>query len=388
MGKEYKSQTLYKKSSQGKIEQWSIEVLTFPNHTKRGQYSVSWFVKQIYGEVGGKRQKKVYFVHEGKNIGKENETTSYTQALKEAKAKFNQKLKQGYVKSLKDAQAGITDKIIEGGILPMLSGKYSKSMKLSFPVFVQPKLDGERCIAIKKNGKFTLWSRSRKQIHSCPHIIEQLNSMNLVGKIFLDGELYKHGLDEVELEKLMGSVRKKTPSKESAQVEFHIYDCGWLNTKLEYDLTHRIQTIQSLPDYFEHIHVVETVRRFSHHEINFEHDYYVKEGYEGVIVRNPYSLYQQNKRSNDSLKFKKFKESDFKIVGVVPGKDKTVIFKCETKTGFVFGATMKGDKDSNQKYLKKKSLWHGKLLNVKYQRLTGANKVPLFPVGIKIRNDL
>lgn len=367
---------LYKKNTQGKIEIWKV-------------YVVDNFIEVVYGENGSaKFQRKITKITKGKNLGRANATTVREQAEAEAQAKWEKKLKAGYVKSLKDAEAGKTDKIIKGGILPMLAEKYSPKAKLDFPVLVQPKLDGERCVAIRERGIVTLWTRSRKPITSCPHIIEQLNQVMLYkgicgDKAILDGEIYVHDLDEKAFENLMSAVRKKEPSEESKRVEFHVYDIADNHFTFE----ERTEMLSHFPDYFSHVKFVETKSCVNHKEIQLAHKYYTSEGYEGLMVRDPSSLYQF-KRTKGLLKFKSFVDSEFDIVGVEAGKDKTVVFKCKTPNGFVFGVTMHGNKDDNQKYLTKHSLWKGKKLTISYVRLTGKNRTPFHINKVKIRNDL
>jgi ATP-dependent DNA ligase len=375
--KEVNFPILYKLNTQGKIEQWHIKVL----RAGLGTYSIF----QTYGEYRGKQIEKYFNVNEGKNIGKKNETTVELQAMLEAEAKFNKKLKSGYVRSLKDAKTGKTDKIIKGGILPMLAEKYSPKAKLNFPMMVQPKLDGERCVAIRKEMKVTLWTRSRKPITSCPHIIEQVEEIlySVKGDIILDGELYVHDLDEKAFENLMSAVRKKEPTPESSRVELHVYDIA----DNHYTFEERNEMLSKLPDWYSHIKFVETAGAINHKEIELAHKYYTSEGYEGLMVRDPESLYQF-KRTKGLMKFKSFVDSEFDIVGVEAGKDKTVVFKCKTVNGFVFGVTMHGNKDDNQIYLTKHSLWKGKKLTISYVRLTGKNRTPFHINKVKIRNDL
>ena len=147
--------TLYKKSSQGKIEQWEVSV----SKKMDGRCHVN----STYGEVDGKMQTTFDTILEGKNIGKKNETSVYEQACNEATAKWEKKKKKGYVESIEAAQAGELDDLIEGGIEPMLAQTYEKHAdKIVFPCLAQPKLDGIRCVAIKKGQNVTLWSRTRK----------------------------------------------------------------------------------------------------------------------------------------------------------------------------------------------------------------------------------
>lgn len=72
---------LYKKTSTGKIQQWTISV--FEN-----------VIRTEYGQVGGKLQVATDEVEYGKNIGRSNETTPHEQAKTEAKSAWEKKLKR------------------------------------------------------------------------------------------------------------------------------------------------------------------------------------------------------------------------------------------------------------------------------------------------------
>src|SRR5271168_1368993 len=141
---------LYKKTSTGAIQFWKIQV--------EGNE-----ITTLYGQVDtDSPQCTVDVIKEGKNAGQSNETSAAQQAEREAKAKWTKQLKKGYVKTQAEAEAGTTDEIIEGGILPMLAHKFKEQChKIKYPCLGQPKLDGIRCIAIKKDDDVTLWSRTR-----------------------------------------------------------------------------------------------------------------------------------------------------------------------------------------------------------------------------------
>lgn len=368
---------LYKKNTQGKIEQWKIWVGKVYG---RPHYDIV----TEFGELNGKQQIKTVLVREGKNIGKKNETSVALQAMLDAESKHKGMLKKGYVKSLKDAKAGKTDSIIKGGIVPMAAHKWQDhSHKINYPVYVQPKLDGERCVAIYEDGEVTLWTRSRKQIHSCPLIVHQLETTlrGRTGRMVLDGELYKHGLPKKELEALMGAVRKQKPSDLSRQVEYHIYDCV-----IDEPFRTRLVELSEIPDYHPRVQFVATLKCSSELSVDKFYKIYLEKGYEGVMVRDPESSYQ-NKRTKALLKYKPRDDAEFEITDVLPGDDSTVVFKCVTKEGNTFKATKAGDKVENQKYLKNKKSYIGKMLTVQYQGFSGKNNVPLFPTAIRIRNE-
>jgi predicted DNA-binding WGR domain protein len=140
--------TLYKKTSTGAIQFWTIEA--------KGNEIIT-----TYGQVGTESpQTTIDIVKEGKNAGQSNATSANEQAEREAKSSWTKKLKKGYVDSIAAAEAGERDAIIEGGIDPMLAHKYSTNgvltkdaKKIKFPALGQPKMDGIRCIATKINWR-------------------------------------------------------------------------------------------------------------------------------------------------------------------------------------------------------------------------------------------
>jgi len=88
----------------------------------------------------------------------------------------------------------------------MLAFELKQYEKLLFtvPTFVQPKLDGVRCIL--NAGELT--TRAGKPIVSCPHLAKEY--------YLLDGELYNHELKE-DFNKIISLVRKTKPTKEDIE---------------------------------------------------------------------------------------------------------------------------------------------------------------------------
>ena len=111
-------------------------------------------------------------------------------------------------------------------IQPMLAYKVSnKEVDWSEKVFMQPKLDGVRCV-ISKDGAY---SRTGKEWLNIHHITANLEPFfEKYPDVILDGELYNHELKD-DFEKIISLVRKTKP-KESDRVEsagyvqFHCYD--------------------------------------------------------------------------------------------------------------------------------------------------------------------
>lgn len=368
---------LYKKTSTGAIQYWTIVVLPDDND------SVGYQIITRYGQVNGKEQNTFDSIFEGKNAGKINETTPEEQAVSEAQSKWEKQKKKGYVESIESAQADEIDKLIEGGIVPMLAHSYDKYCeKITYPAFVQPKLDGIRCIAIVKNGKCTLWSRTRKPITSMPHIVAALESISPDLDMVLDGELYNHSF-KTNFEHIVSLVRQEEPDPRHTDVEYHIYDII-----VEKPFSGRAAMIRHMPKRPGLIRV-DTVEVQDEAETMNMFERWRKEGYEGAMIRNANSMYE-NKRSYGLQKIKEFDDAEFQITGIEEGRGKLVghvgAFICRDKDGKEFFAKMSGSTERLKAFFDNPNLWLGKMLTVKYQGLSGKNGVPRFPIGISIRD--
>ena len=133
----------------------------------------------------------------------------------------------------------------ETKIKAMLAHKYNED-KADYPAFIQPKLDGVRCL-FSTSGAF---SRAGNQFMNVMHIEKALEPFFAKNpNAVLDGELYNHGLKD-DFEKIISLVRKKKPTlddiEEAAElVQFHVYDIasmtiGNYTTRLNFinDLTY------------------------------------------------------------------------------------------------------------------------------------------------------
>lgn len=365
---------LYKKTATEAMQYWKIRV-------------VGTTIVTVYGQVNGQLQQTKDDIREGKNKGRANATTAAEQACAEALARWTKKKKSGYVEDIKDAKAGKVDsEVISGGIVPMLAKVYEDHLeKLRFPVAVQPKLDGIRCIATYDGHKVSLWTRTRKPILSVPHIVfvlEENADVIFRDTKVVDGELYNHDLKN-EFEKIVSAVRKDKPSIESARIQYHIYDCVSLAS---FDT--RIMYLGDVVDYGgDLVKLVDTVYAEDESEIKFHYDMFKKRGYEGAMVRQVGVGYE-NKRSAQLLKMKDFDDAEFRIVGVEEGRGRLTghagAFVCETKEGGQFRAKMSGSTERLEQIWFEQKKYLGKNLTVQYQGLSGTG-IPRFPVGLRVR---
>lgn len=359
----FASAMLYKVTSGGKDQQWSIS--TIPNPLGTG-----WDIVTEYGQVDGVIQEKVINIAKGKNIGRANETTAEEQADSEAQSKYLKQIDKGYSRV-----RGVETKSNR----PMLAEKYPDFKdRVTFPCYVQPKLDGQRCIAACKNGIITLTSRGNKPITTMQHIIDELKTIMVDGDVF-DGELYAHKND---FQNAMSFIKKKQDGSKS--IKYHIYDIVSSG-----DFTDRFVNNTVIIDK-TYLKRVWTGTANNPEEIQNKHDEFVNDGYEGLMVRHSGCYYKKGGRSNQLLKVKSFDDAEFKVIDILPGDRSPTHgkFVClMTNTDTTFTATPDGPFELKEAYLSNKHEFIGKMANVRYFGLTTSGvPVPRFPIMKYIRN--
>lgn len=365
--------TLYKITSTGATQQWTISV------------EGSTLVK-VFGQKDGKLQEARDTITEGKNLGRANETTPEQQAALEAQSQWEKKLKaKGYVQTLDAATAGAHDAdYVAGGINPMLAHSFAKQgHKIVYPAYTQPKLDGHRCIAVISDGVATLWTRTRKPITGVPHINKALKAAGLAD-CTLDGELYNHDYRD-RFEELTSFIKRPAPKPGHEVVQYHVYDIVE-----DGPFSYRVLALERHPFPEDGpIVVVDTYLVGDEDEAMEAFDLYTQQGYEGSMLRNSAGPYEF-KRSYNLLKVKAFADSEWTVVGVETGRGRMAdkaIFICETEAGDTFRVKMKGALDSLRQYVEDPTLAVGKHLTVQYQNLT-ADGIPRFPIGLRLREDV
>ena len=261
--------------------------------------------------------------------------------------------------------------------------------KMTYPAYVQPKLDGIRCIAIKEQNVVKLYTRTGEEITSCPHLYYPLNQVMDNGDV-LDGELYHH---DVDFDRLSGDVRSQD-GRNNDYVQYHIYDHPVVMGDKKYNQVERVTQIQQYKDNNKLVNPLYQVETFVVN--NREHalrglEYYMSQGYEGVMIRSTDATYDFGKRSTNLLKVKKFYEEEYKIIDIVEGKGKLAghvgSFVCEMEDGQTFKCKLGGEQAELKRLFENRDESIGKLLTVKYQEKTAKGK-PRFPTGKGIRWDV
>ena len=203
---------------------------------------------------------------------------------------------------------------------PMLAHKFDNSrVDWSQPVYIQPKLDGVRCL-FTKDGAF---SRTGKQFKNLTHIeLRLIPFFKDNPDVILDGELYNHELKD-DFEKIISLVRKQKPTADDRLdaknlVQFHVYD--YFDGVIYDSYKTRMQQLVNSDVYNKDIKYVPAKLVDSYNYARDIHATFLSEGYEGSIIRLN-GLYKHG-RSYDLMKFKDFSDAEATIVGYELGKGK------------------------------------------------------------------
>jgi len=316
----------------------------------------------------------------GKNIGRSNETTPTMQAIKEAEAKIDIKLDQGYFETKQDA---LDNKVV----LPMLAKDYFKERKKvdwTGDVFVQPKLDGMRCLAFIKDGKVKLMSRKGKRITTLEHLVLPLSTLP---NMILDGELYAHGRTFQENMKMI----KKYRPGETEEIMFHVYDKVDESKCFDDRFEEVYKSINFLPG----IQVVGTAKVEGEDFISGVQERFLELGYEGTMIRHGKDGYKINGRSSQLLKYKDFQDITAEIIDIEPAEQrpewgvpvlKYSNAKLTGKSESIFKAGVRMSHEDRIDMLANKDKYIGKTAEIRFFEWTDDGN-PRFPIMHGIRLD-
>lgn len=366
---------LFGNDVKGKLKEWNVVVID------NGDHSV---VEIEYGYVSGKMTKSTKKITSGKNIGKRNETTHFEQAVLEAQSKWKKKTEQEFsenaVKSTNVSSESDSDTTYEKIIFPMLASDFQKfKHKIKYPVYIQPKLDGYRMIFNSKNKSCN--SRQGKSFDAIKRNSLYKELCSIKETVILDGELYQHG----GIFEHLGMLRKKkldeSDYEKLEQIEYHVYD--YIDETKTY--TERLDFLKTFfsKNSFKHIRFVETRTVSSENDLKDQHLDFVKDSYEGSIVRTASGKYRCKARSQDLLKFKDFVDSEYKIVGFTSEQDTAsnkdlIVWVCINENGDKFNVRPKGTREERNELYKRGQEFIGQQIQVKYFELTDSG-IPRFP---------
>ena len=210
---------------------------------------------------------------------------------------------------------------------PMLAYPVSdKPIDYSEKVFMQPKLDGVRCLIQRESYGNYAWvvraySRTGKQWLNIQHILEELHPFfEKHPNVILDGELYNHSLKD-DFEKIISLVRKQKPTDEDRLeaeklTQFHCYDI--VNPTMKFEDRNSF-ILNNVPQTL-FVCLVKTQAVATESLAKVIHQQNLDNGYEGSILR--LNDFYQSKRSHSLRKFKDFSDTEATIIGYLDGKGK------------------------------------------------------------------
>lgn len=262
---------------------------------------------------------------------------------------------------------------------PMLAQHFNPARVL-FPCFVQPKLDGIRCIT---DGR-TFWSRNGKEFSSWN--MHHLRSPKRL-KFLVDAELTL--ADGADFEDL-SSIARRHKHADCEDLRLNVFD-----VMLQRKFVDRLEFTREMWDdeLNEFWWLVPTTLVRNMEELKERHRYHLKLGREGTMVRSTNGLYEF-KRSFHLMKYKPLLDAEFEIVDVLEakGKDKgTPILMCWTGKGRIddinewFRVRPKGTLKQRRKMWRDRADLPGQMTTVEFQNLTKYG-VPRFPRAKVLRD--
>lgn len=404
--------SLFKQDAHNKEIEWKIWV---ENDT----------IYVVHGVVGGKMYEPTTKVCKAANVGKINEKSSNEQALFVADSKWRQQIVKGYkpknddkkgqeflknvMKDVKDhhgtmhktktKDSSINQYILgtfERKIKPMKCHEFiqhKSKIKWNELPYAQAKYDGVRCIASIEQGQGVMTTSSGKQFVFLQHIKKALEKV-LVGefeKLVLDGECYVHfikGIDtEQRFNEITGACRsvRSEPHPLEHLMKLHVFDI--IDDKLSQE-----ERFAILDQLFTTVRVNETpivaVPRWvvkNEEQVYKLQDQLFSKNYEGVIIRNRYGKYVQQ-RSSDIQKYKVFFDEECTIIGADKSENGCVVWICKYSNGEIFNCDSCGTVEKRKEMFLNCEKYIGKQLTVKYQSLTKKGGVPRFGKGKGIRD--
>ena len=353
--------TLQSNTSTGKVKYWYGSVVENDNGV---------FITKTWWQEGSKVQTSTPKQIFGKNVGKSNETTALEQATFDLGSLYRKQRDKGY------SEDGSLDHI---PTLPMLAHKYAdRSHNITFPCFVQPKLDGNRMLLC--GDKAT--TRGAKDY--IPEVVSHL-IFDTYG-VTIDGELMLP--DNMPLQQSSQAIKKYRPGL-SDELIYWVYDIVDENLPFR-DRAAYVHSMFSRNDIPENVRWVPTHIVHNEEEIYEKHYEFCLAGFEGTMVRNFEGGYTPGKRSANLQKVKDFQDAEFKIVDIEEGTgsfEGKAILVCDVGDGRTFKAVPRGTMEYRAELYENRISHIGRWYTIKYQSLSDEGIPVGNTVGIDFRDE-
>lgn len=311
----------------------------------------------------------------------------------------------------KDLKCGVSEatvnkiwpKLIPTYPVMLASGFDEKIMnKMTYPAYVQLKLDGMRFNAIVENGKVDFRSRNGKSIDLLGNLEQEFLALAGELPVVFDGELIVRERSGAIMNRQKGNgilnkaVKGTISDKEASMVEAVVWDLILLQYfkqgEFELPYEHRFQILESL-EMPERVSLIENIEVASEDEAHHLFEEYFSKGEEGIILKDITKGWE-DKRVKHQVKFKGELECDLMCVDWQEGTGKNVgklgALVLESSDKQVKVNVGSGFTDEQRdKYTKDNTV--GKVVAVKYNAKIQDKKTGDFslflPVFIELRED-
>ena len=180
---------------------------------------------------------------------------------------------------------------------------------------IEPKYDGERIIAVNTDGNIALWTRRNIQAtHKFPEILEALKRDLDNDNWILDGEMTVSGGFRQLLNRNVEDRFKISLLAKKIPATYNIFDIIQYNNN---DLRNKL-LYKRKDTLIKSVHQDENIKIVPFQELKDpveQFQQYLKEGFEGAVIKNLYSYYEPGRRSDQWLKIKKGDTVDVHIIG-------------------------------------------------------------------------
>ena len=361
MQKVKSSDWLISENKVGNKKFWRLHIVRDGEHYHT---QTEWYSITTTGKESKKQLSEPYYA-QPKNVGRANQRNSQQQADFEFDAIIKKQMDKGFHREGEKSKTRP---------MPMLAHKFrDHTDKVEFPVFVQPKLNGMRMLFDGDMG----WSRGNKEI--IPEVIQHLK-FDTDGFI-LDGELMLPG--NQLLQESMTAIKKFRPEL-SPTLIYHVYDV--VDSDLPYAKRYQliVDICRNAP---KNVKIVQTELVKNEDDIMKYHKKFVKDGFEGTMVRFPEFPYEIGKRSYSLLKLKDFTDDEYRIVDIIDGDGSDrglAIFQLDNGKGQIFNCRPEGSQENRADLFENRKKLINKYMTVRFFELSKDN-IPIFPVGVGIR---
>lgn len=295
------------------------------------------------------RSYKPKTVLKGKNIGRKNQTTVLTQAIRETISKYNSTMDRGYTKTKEEATT--LDNMFELDkwriSCPAFHRIDDNWQSVSYPIATQCKIDGERLLAVfdthiyqfDKYPGLGLFTRSRKLYYADqPAIIASLyDILKQHPRVYLDGEIAILGMP---FHLVSGYARRQ---EESVPLNYYVFDCFIPEDPLMKYLDRLDRLRDILRDSPDNIVQLPTYTVHTRSELEAKMSEFLDNGCEGSIIRQLNGVYgysfTREKRVRSVLKWKREYDDEWPVVTFYAATGEhsgAILWTCKTKKGEEF----------------------------------------------------